>query len=197
MKCYAFQNLFIFPPLARQPNSGLRHFHETSRFTSVIRSRTVGRTPWTSAELKASTHTQTQKNSRTTETLNIHAQSGIRTDGFCVHASEDSSCLRPLGYRDRLSFYIGKKIHSLGHVIFRRTRRRRRVIVRWDVIGEGVSDIYYYDGHILLWPITEAARSKAWTVFVRPNAGLVGSNPTEGMGICIVCVYSVFVLSCL
>jgi hypothetical protein len=35
-----------------------------------------------------------------------------------------------------------------------------------------------------------AARSKAWTVFARLNAGIVGSNPTEGMD---VCVYSEFV----
>jgi hypothetical protein len=34
-------------------------------------------------------------------TLNIHALSGIGTDGLGVRASEDSSCLRPLGYRDR------------------------------------------------------------------------------------------------
>jgi hypothetical protein len=30
-------------------------------------------------------------------------------------------------------------------------------------------------------PITVAARSKAWTVFARSNAGIVGSNPTEDM----------------
>jgi hypothetical protein len=44
-------------------------------------------------------------------------------------------------------------------------------------------------------PITVAARSKAWTVFVRSNAGIVGSNPTQGMDVCA-WVYSVFVLSC-
>jgi hypothetical protein len=43
-------------------------------------------------------------------------------------------------------------------------------------------------------PITVAARSKAWTVFFRSNAGLVGSNPIQGMDVCIVCVYSVFLL---
>jgi hypothetical protein len=42
-------------------------------------------------------------------------------------------------------------------------------------------------------PITETSRSKAWTVFARSNTGIVGSNPTQGMD---VCVYSVFVLSC-
>jgi hypothetical protein len=41
--------------------------------------------------------------------------------------------------------------------------------------------------------ITVAARSKARTVFARSNAGIVGSNRNQGMD---VCVYSVFVLSC-
>jgi hypothetical protein len=36
-----------------------------------------------------------------------------------------------------------------------------------------------------------ATQSKAWTVFPRSNAGILGSNPTQGMD---VCVYSVFVL---
>jgi hypothetical protein len=38
-----------------------------------------------------------------------------------------------------------------------------------------------------------AARSKAWTAFARSNTGVMGSNSTRGMD---VCVYSVFVLSC-
>jgi hypothetical protein len=40
-------------------------------------------------------------------------------------------------------------------------------------------------------PITVAARFKAWTVFSRSNAGIVGLNPTRGMD---VYVYSVFLL---
>jgi hypothetical protein len=44
-------------------------------------------------------------------------------------------------------------------------------------------------------PITVAARSEAWSVFANSNAGIVGSNPTQGMDVCP-CVYSVFVLSC-
>jgi hypothetical protein len=28
-------------------------------------------------------------------------------------------------------------------------------------------------------------RSKAWTVFVRSNSGIVGSNPTRGMDVCV------------
>jgi hypothetical protein len=33
--------------------------------------------------------------------------------------------------------------------------------------------------------ITVAARSEAWTVFARSNAGVVGSNPTQGMNVCL------------
>jgi hypothetical protein len=40
-----------------------------------------------------------------------------------------------------------------------------------------------------------AARSDAWTVFARSNAGTLGSNPTQGMDVCE-CLYSVFLLSC-
>jgi hypothetical protein len=40
-----------------------------------------------------------------------------------------------------------------------------------------------------------AAQSKAWIIFSRSNAGTVGSNPIQGMDVCVY-VYSVFVLSC-
>jgi hypothetical protein len=33
------------------------------------------------------------------------------------------------------------------------------------------------------WPITVAERSKACTVFARSEAGIVGSNPTQGMDV--------------
>jgi hypothetical protein len=33
--------------------------------------------------------------------------------------------------------------------------------------------------------ITVAARSKAWTVFARSDTGVMGSNPTRGMDICV------------
>jgi hypothetical protein len=36
-----------------------------------------------------------------TQTSNIHALSGIQTNDLGFRASEDSACLRPLGYRDR------------------------------------------------------------------------------------------------
>jgi hypothetical protein len=43
----------LFFPLALQPNSGLGRLHETFRFTSVTRTRTVGRTTWTVDQLVA------------------------------------------------------------------------------------------------------------------------------------------------
>jgi hypothetical protein len=48
----------------------------------------------------------------------------------------------------------------------------------------------------IVQPITVAALSKAWTVFARSNTGIVGSNPTRGIDVCV-WVYSAFVLSCL
>jgi hypothetical protein len=55
---------YCIPPFflsALLPNSGLGGHHESFRFTSVTRSRRVGRTPWTDDQLVA------------TQTLNIHA----------------------------------------------------------------------------------------------------------------------------
>jgi hypothetical protein len=45
--------LIIIIFLTLQPNSGLDRLNETFRFTSVTRSRTVGRTPWTGDQLLA------------------------------------------------------------------------------------------------------------------------------------------------
>jgi hypothetical protein len=33
------------------------------------------------------------------------------------------------------------------------------------------------------WPVTIAERSNACTVFARSEAGIVGSNPTQGMAV--------------
>jgi hypothetical protein len=37
-------------------------------------------------------------------------------------------------------------------------------------------------------PVTISARSKASTLFARSDAGMVGSNPTQGMDVWCVCV---------
>jgi hypothetical protein len=46
-------------------------------------------------------------------------------------------------------------------------------------------------------PVTVAERSKAWTVFARSEAGIVYSNPTQGMDVWYVYVFIVFVFSCI
>jgi hypothetical protein len=45
-------------------------------------------------------------------------------------------------------------------------------------------------------PITMAVWSEAWAVFARSNTEIVNSNPTQGIDVYIVYVYSVFVLFC-
>jgi hypothetical protein len=47
--------------------------------------------------------------------------------------------------------------------------------------------------HYNPWPITLATHSNAWTIFDRSNAGVVSSNPTRGMDVCVrlFCVYVV------
>jgi hypothetical protein len=101
--------LFALPPcyffsLALQPQFGP---WPTSMKLSVSllfsRSWSVGRTPWAGDQLVARPlpvhkHRKTHPH---TQTLNIHALNGIRTHYPGYRASEDSACLRPLGYRDR------------------------------------------------------------------------------------------------
>jgi hypothetical protein len=62
---------------------------------------------------------------------------------------------------------------------------------------------YYYYYYITITtltpsPITVAARSNAWTVFDRSNAGVVGSNPTQGMDVRVrlFCVCVVLCVDC-
>jgi hypothetical protein len=50
----------------------------------------------------------------------------------------------------------------------------------------------HYQGHILFIrqgnrsrPMTVTVRSKAWDVFAHSNTGIVGSNPTRGMDVCV------------
>jgi hypothetical protein len=55
------------------------------------------------------------------------------------------------------------------------------------------SFIYVY---MIYLPITVVARSKAWTVLARLNTGIVGSNPTRGMDVCVR-LFCVCVLLCI
>jgi hypothetical protein len=54
---------------------------------------------------------------------------------------------------------------------------------------------YCMDAIHALSPIAVSARSKAWTVFLRLNPAIVGSNPTRGMDVCV-CLFCVCVVLC-
>jgi hypothetical protein len=71
--------------------------HETLRFTSIYYLR---RSVGLLGRCSASTGTQTGNRTHT-HTPNMHALSGIRVHDPGFRASEDSACLRLLGYRDR------------------------------------------------------------------------------------------------
>jgi hypothetical protein len=65
--------------------------------------------------------------------------------------------------------------------------------MRQPVYADTRPSLISYHYLAIVWrtkPIAVAARSKAWNVFAHLNTGIVGSNPTQGMD---VCVYSVFV----
>jgi hypothetical protein len=53
--------------------------------------------------------------------------------------------------------------------------------------------------HIILrnGPVTVAERSEACTVFARSEAGIVDSNPTQGMDVCVCAFFLVCVVLCL
>jgi hypothetical protein len=54
------------------------------------------------------------------------------------------------------------------------------------------SYVFFQSLVLIIAPVIIAARCKAWTVFARSNAGIVGSKPTQGMDVCIACIYPVF-----
>jgi hypothetical protein len=67
---------------------------------------TDGRTPWTGDQLVARplpTLRTTRTQNKSIHTPNIHVLCGIRNHDPGFRASEDSTCLRPIGYRDRLA----------------------------------------------------------------------------------------------
>jgi hypothetical protein len=77
-------------------------------------------------------------------------------------------------------------VYYVTATLFRGWRRQPRYLLRLGLAFATAE---------LRLPITVAARSKAWTVFARSNPGIIGSNPTGGMDVCV-CVYSVCVVLC-
>jgi hypothetical protein len=69
-----------------------------------FRAFTDGRTPWTGDQLVARPlpkHRKTQTQNIHIHIPNIHALCGIRNHDPSFRATKDSTCLRPLGYRDQ------------------------------------------------------------------------------------------------
>jgi hypothetical protein len=91
---------------------------------------TDGRTPWASDQPVARplpTHRTTQIQNKRIHTPNIHGLSGIGTHDPSVRASEDSSCLRPRGYCNRLNATFGTLNHNVSinkMYIFRSTNKQ-------------------------------------------------------------------------
>jgi hypothetical protein len=93
---------YIFFPWHYIP-SGPRPTSMNSVHFGFSRSYTYCRTPWAGDQLVA--RPLPADKHRKTHT-NIHALSGIGTHDPGFPASEDSACLRPLGYRGRPYAYI-------------------------------------------------------------------------------------------
>jgi hypothetical protein len=84
---------------------------------------TIGKTPWTSDQLVARPlpkYRTTQTQNKRIHTPNIHALSGIRIHDHSVRASEDSSCLRPLGYHDRHRLLYNTKFLHFTRALYLR-----------------------------------------------------------------------------
>jgi hypothetical protein len=76
-------------------------------FSFILIIFTDDRIPWTSDQLVARPlpkHRTTQTQNKHIHIPNIHALFGIRTHAPGFRESEGSTCLRQLGYRDRLNF---------------------------------------------------------------------------------------------
>jgi hypothetical protein len=94
--------------------------------------------------------------------IKIYVKKNIRF--FRCHTFHIKICLFALVYLHRINLRYREDFLDLSS-------GRRTCWVLW-----------YY---IFNFPITVAARSKAWTVFARSNNGIMGLNPTRGMDVCL------------
>jgi hypothetical protein len=89
--------------------------------------------------------------------------------------------------------YITKELLNQNQYTFWGPAICRPEKARWSshILVLTLADIFWL---VSCKPVTVAARSTAWTVFARSNAGIDGSNPARGMDICVrlffVCVGS-------
>jgi hypothetical protein len=79
-------------------------------------------------------------------------------------------------------FAFSSSFHGINHYMDTRTYRISPSFVFFVPVRLGTSIL---ECSAMCSPITVAERSKAWTVFARSNAGIVGSNPNQGMDVCV------------
>jgi hypothetical protein len=112
-------------------------------------------------------------NAHTHHTSHIHALSGIRTHDPSVRASEDSSCLRQRGYRDRLASERAKTVHALDcAAAVTGPQNIIRVIKwrRWD--GECISHAWK-EGEVYTEFYSENRKQRNWSVRRKWNNTLI------------------------
>jgi hypothetical protein len=112
---------------------------------------------------------------------------------------EENPSLQPVAprYTDFIYIQVCMRVYIYAHThthtpVFVAMATRRYVISELSLTITKLCVyvyVYVYADH------GGAARSKAWTVFSRSKAVIVDSNPTQGMDVCV-CVYAVFVSSC-
>jgi hypothetical protein len=105
--CYSLNIGLGLPPWNSPFHFGLLDLRHSVGLLRRVISSSQGLYLYTNTEKCTSppTHTHTQ-------TPNIHALTGIRNHGPSFRASENSTCLRPLGYRDRPRAGVGP--HNSG-----------------------------------------------------------------------------------
>jgi hypothetical protein len=79
---------------------------------------------------------------------------------------------------------ISNSRKMLPHCTLKTDRYQLSSLIQWSL----------YRSEFRKEPITVAARSKTWTVLACSNAGIVCSNPTRGMDVCVRLLYMFYVV---
>jgi hypothetical protein len=79
------------------------------------------------------------------------------------------------------------------NLVFQNTESRQKILFRTH--KKECIKTYKYKPTYIRWPVTVAARSMSWTVFTRSDAGIVGSNPNQGMDLWYMYAF-IFCLCC-
>jgi hypothetical protein len=103
--------------------------------------------------------------------------------------------------KENYSTIFETMLHSI-FVIFRSANcnaaiyrsKHTNYVLKINISTNSESIIYISIKYVTVQPVTVAARSKAWNVFARSDARIVGPNPTQGMDVW--CVYAFILCLC-